>query len=223
MKKALVLINPQVDFCSSSGAAYIKDGGKIIQTINRLLATSIFKTVVGCQSYYPLNHKLFYTSHEGKKLYDVIEINKTQCTLLSKHCLMGEQGSEFSKDLLTGRLSAIFRKGMDSEDVIPSVFYNGTDPKLTGLSGYLKETFVKELYVAGVPFEYSVKESVLDALQLDFKVNVIIDACKSVNLKPKEEKELIKKLEQAGAVVIKSDDLLKAGMRELNEKEGIQK
>ena len=59
----------------------------------------------------------------------------------------------------------------------------------------------------GLATDYCVKYTVLDALELGFKVNVIEDGCRGVNLLPNDSINAIKEMQEKGANIIKSDDL----------------
>jgi nicotinamidase/pyrazinamidase len=70
----------------------------------------------------------------------------------------------------------------------------------------LKILVVKELYIGGLATDYCVKSSVLDALKFGFKVKLLMDAIKGVNLKPKDSEEAIKKMVKNGAKKITLED-----------------
>ena len=63
----------------------------------------------------------------------------------------------------------------------------------------LKKFGINELYIGGLATDYCVKSSVLDALKYGFKVKLLIDAIKGVNIKPKDSEEAIKKMVNRGA------------------------
>ena len=65
------------------------------------------------------------------------------------------------------------RKGADA--------YSGFQE--TDLAERLRRVGVSELFVGGLATDYCVKNTVLDALRLGFKVYVITDCIKGVNLK----------------------------------------
>ena len=60
----------------------------------------------------------------------------------------------------------------------------------------------------GLATDYCVKFTVLDALELGYKVNLIKDGCRAVNLKEGDEKAAIEAMEAKGANVINADSIL---------------
>ena len=71
----------------------------------------------------------------------------------------------------------------------------------------LKTLGVEELYVGGLATDYCVKSSVLDALKNGFKVFLLIDAVKGVNLKKEDSTEAIKEMESSGTEKITFKEL----------------
>jgi nicotinamidase/pyrazinamidase len=72
----------------------------------------------------------------------------------------------------------------------------------TGLGEWLAARGVRELDVAGVATDYCVKFTVLDALEAGFKVRLLINACRAVNLQPDDEEKAIAEMRRAGAQVV---------------------
>jgi len=65
---------------------------------------------------------------------------------------------------------------------------------------HLLNTFsIKELFVGGLATDYCVKWSVLDALKFGFKVTLLTDAIKGVDLKPKDSEAAIEEMVRLGA------------------------
>ncbi|MGL4687602.1 MAG: isochorismatase family protein, partial [Fusobacteriaceae bacterium] len=67
---------------------------------------------------------------------------------------------------------------------------------------------IKEMYVVGVATDYCVKYTVEDGLNLGYRVYVVIDACKGVNLQEEDSNEALKYLEKIGAKLIKSEEII---------------
>lgn len=206
MKKVLLLIDLQNDFCKG-GSLAVKGGEDVIPLANRLMISDKFYSIAS-QDHHPIDHKSFASNHKDKKPYDVIDLNGIQQTLWPEHCISGTKGADFHKNLLTGKLKAIFRKGLNKEVDSYSAFMDNDHKTTTGLAGYLKELATEELYIMGLATDYCVKYSVLDALKLGFKTNLILDGCKAVNIKKGDDKKAIDETIKAGAVVIETGDSL---------------
>ena len=65
---------------------------------------------------------------------------------------------------------------------------------------------VKELFVGGLATDYCVRWSVLDALNSGFKVRLLVDAIKGVNMKPKDSEEAVKEMFDKGAKPVIRDE-----------------
>ncbi|MDX2069634.1 MAG: isochorismatase family protein, partial [Haliscomenobacter sp.] len=77
----------------------------------------------------------------------------------------------------------------------------------TGLGDYLKAQGVTELWVMGIATDYCVKFTVLDALELGFKVNLIEDACRGVNLQAGDVHQAVTDMQNKGASLVQSQDI----------------
>ena len=207
MKKTLLLIDLQSDFCKG-GELAVPNGDDVITVANRLMTSDNFHTI-SSQDWHSAGHKSFATNHKDKKPYDLIDLNGLQQTLWTEHCIAGTKGADFHKNLLTGKISAIFRKGTDIETDSYSAFFDNAKHNSTGLAGYLKELKVEELYLMGLATDFCVKFSVLDALELGFKVSLITDGCKAVNLNKGDDKRAIDEMVKSGAALTTSTELLK--------------
>ena len=64
-----------------------------------------------------------------------------------------------------------------------------------------------DIYICGLALDYCVKYSVLDARQLGFNADVIVDACRGINLAPGDVDLAIKEMQASGARIMRSDEL----------------
>jgi nicotinamidase/pyrazinamidase len=62
---------------------------------------------------------------------------------------------------------------------------------------------VDRIFVGGLATDYCVKHTVLDGLKEGFKVTVIEDAIRGVNLKPDDSRQAIAEMLRAGAEIAK--------------------
>ena len=190
-KTALLVIDVQNDFLPG-GSLAVADGDQVIPVINKLIPQ--YDLVVATQDWHPANHKSFASQHEGKKLFEEIELNGMTQRLWPDHCVQGTFGGEFHKDLELNTAEAIFRKGMDPEIDSYSGFYDNGHLKSTGLAGYLKEKGVEEIHFCGIAADYCVYFSIKDALLEGFKTVLIEEATKPIDAESfeKQKIELIK-------------------------------
>lgn len=76
-----------------------------------------------------------------------------------------------------------------------------------GFSSILKLFGIKELYIGGLATDYCVRFTTADAIKNGFKVNVLADAIKGVNLKPGDSEEAVKEMVKKGAKIITLKDI----------------
>lgn len=176
--KALLLIDIQNDFLPG-GALAVPNGDKILDTVNKL--QDHFDLVVATQDWHPANHKSFATQHEGKRVFDTIELHGLKQVLWPDHCVQGTNGAAFSPKLWMNRVEAIFRKGTDTSIDSYSGFYDNGHLKSTGLADYLKGKGVTEVYLVGLAGDYCVYFSAKDAIDEGFQTYLIEDAIRSID------------------------------------------
>lgn len=175
---ALIIIDVQNDFLPG-GALAVKDGFDIIPIINSIQKE--FDLVVATQDWHPAEHKSFASNHPGKKAFEEIDLDGLTQVLWPDHCVQQTRGAEFSKELDTKKIEAIFRKGMDKNIDSYSGFFDNGKRKSTGLGSYLKGRDVNSIFVAGLAADFCVYFTALDALELGFKASIITDATRPID------------------------------------------
>ena len=200
--KTLILIDVQNDFMPG-GSLAVPQGNEIVPVINAMLPE--FDLVVATQDWHPATHKSFASNHEGREVFETIDLNGLEQKLWPDHCVQNTPGAEFHPDLNSGPIEAIFRKGMDPEIDSYSGFYDNGHRKTTGLAGYLKEKGAKELYFCGLAADICVYFTLVDALKDGFKATLIEDASKALDVEGFEN--LKKTIREKGAEIITSNEL----------------
>jgi nicotinamidase/pyrazinamidase len=192
LRLALIVVDVQRDFCPG-GSLAVKKGDKIILKLNKVIrafqnaSLPIFFT----RDWHPLNHSSF----------------KGQGGIWPPHCVMGTAGAEFHQALSIPPGSAVISKGTNRAVDAYSGF-QGTD-----LEEQLKRLHVGEVFLAGLATDYCVKESALDAINAGFKVNVLKDCTKGVNLKRSDSPLALRAVIKHGARLITSEDAVKRTQR----------
>ena len=176
--KALVLVDIQNDFLEG-GSLAVPKGNEIIDIVNSLIPQ--FDVVVATQDWHPVNHKSFASQHIDKQVFEMIDLNGLPQVLWPNHCVQGSFGAEFYKELNANAIEAVFRKGMDVEVDSYSGFFDNGRRNTTGLTGFLKEKLITEVYVCGLAGDFCVQYTANDALQQGFKTYLIPDAIRSIN------------------------------------------
>ena len=176
--KALIIVDVQNDFLPG-GTLAVKNGFDIIPVINSIQEN--FDLVVATQDWHPAEHKSFASNHPGKKPFEEITLDGLPQVLWTDHCVQQSHGAEFSKELDTKKIEAIFRKGMDKNIDSYSGFFDNGKRKSTGLAAYLKGRDVDSVFVAGLAADFCVYFTAMDALELGFKTSIITDATKAID------------------------------------------
>ena len=179
MSKALIVIDVQNDFCPG-GALAVPGGDEIVSDINALMAD--FDAVILTQDWHPAGHSSFASSHAGKAPYDMVEMPYGPQVLWPDHCVKGTDGAEFHKDLNANRADLIVRKGFNAAIDSYSAFFENDRKTPTGLEGYLRTRGLTDLTMVGLATDFCVNFSAVDAAKLGFKVTVLEDLCRAIDL-----------------------------------------
>ena len=182
---ALILVDVQNDFLPG-GALPVENGFNIFPAINFIQEK--FDLVVATQDWHPADHKSFASNHPGSKEFDEIQLDDLNQVLWPGHCIQQSFGAEFSNQLDTKRIEAIFRKGMDKEIDSYSGFFDNGKKKATGLASYLKGRNITSVFVAGLAADFCVYFTAMDALDLGFNASIITDATMAIDNKSLQSK-----------------------------------
>ena len=98
--------------------------------------------------------------------------------------------------------SICISKGVFQEVDSYSAFFDNDKNKSTGLSERLQAKDITEVHICGLATDYCVKFSVLDALSEGFKVYVIKDACRGVDIEPGDSERALEEMKEAGAIIV---------------------
>jgi nicotinamidase/pyrazinamidase len=194
--KALILVDLQNDFVEG-GALPVPDGKAVIPIANTV--QTAFDLVVGTQDWHPPDHGSFAANHPGKKPGDQITLGGLPQTLWPVHCVQGTRGADFVSGLDRSQWAAVFQKGTNQDIDSYSGFFDNGHRQATGLGDFLKKKGVTEVVVMGLATDYCVKFSVLDALKLGFRADVILPGCRGVNLQKGDVEHAIEEMRRAGA------------------------
>lgn len=201
--KALVIIDIQNDFCPG-GSLEVPGGDEIIPVINKI--QNSFDLVVATQDWHPADHVSFASNHQGKNIYDKINLFGEEQVLWPDHCVQNSYGAQIHSGLDQKMIEAIFRKGMDPQIDSYSGFFDNGHKKKTGIAGYLKDKGALTLFFCGLASDICVYFSIRDALDLNLTSVLIEDASKPLDYKNfyRIKDELIKR----SVEIINSNDIL---------------
>ena len=199
--RALILVDLQYDFCPG-GALAVARGDETVAIANRLLP--YFSIVAATQDWHPSDHRSFATQHPGKKPGDMIDLEGIPQVLWPPHCVQGTTGAALHSDLDQARISQVFPKGTDRAIDSYSGFFDNGHRKSTGLADWLRERWIRRVYVMGLATDYCVKATALDARELGFETWVIEDGSRAVELRPGDGDRALAEMRAAGVTIVES-------------------
>ena len=176
---ALLLVDMQKDFLPG-GALAVAGGDEIIPVLNRYLArfTALGLPVIATRDWHPADHCSF-TAQGGP---------------WPVHCVAGSPGAGFAEGLRLPASARIVSKATGSGQEAYSGF-SGTD-----LDRYLRDQGVRRLFVGGLATDYCVLHTVKDALSLRYRVILLRDAMRAVDLRPGDGTRAEAGMRSAGAL-----------------------
>ena len=179
----LIVVDVQNDFCAG-GALAVPGGEEVVPIVNRLAAR--FPHALLTQDWHPASHLSFASSHPGKHPFDTVEMPYGPQILWPEHCVQGTRGAELHKELDIPHAELVLRKGFRREIDSYSAFFENDGKTPTGLAGYLRERGFRNLYLAGLAFDFCVFYSAKDGHAQGFAVSVIEDACRAIDTQGSE-------------------------------------
>ncbi len=200
MKKALIVVDVQNDFCEG-GALAVPNANEIIPYLNLLMEDSTYDEIILTQDWHPANHKSF-ASNNGKKVGESIELNGYSQFMWPDHCVQGSYGAEFHKDLNQEKVTYIVQKGKNPEVDSYSGFQDNNQLVKTDLENYLKFKDIEIVEIVGLALDYCVKFTCLDAAKAGFITCLHYKGTKAVNVKPGNDKDAIIELLENNVTIL---------------------
>jgi len=190
-KKALLLIDVQNDFCPG-GTLAVKQADKIVPILNKYIRyfTEQKLPIFASRDWHARNTKHF----------------KQFGGIWPKHCVQRTKGAQFHAKLRLSKQVIIVSKGIDPAKEGYSAF-EAIDSNGIVLEKLLNILKVEELCVGGLATDYCVRSSALDALNKGFRVKLLTDAIKGVDLKPGDSDAAIRQMVKTGAKTITFESL----------------
>jgi nicotinamidase/pyrazinamidase len=184
VKKALVIVDVQNDFCEG-GSLAVSGGAAVARGLTEHLRghRGDYALVAATRDYHvdPGGH--FAAQPDYKDSWPA-------------HCVAGSEGAELHPDLDRAKIDEVFDKGRDT------AAYSGFEARSAAgrmLGQRLHEVGVEELEVAGIATDYCVRATVLDALKEGFKVRLLPDLIAGVA--PDTSREALAEMAAAGAII----------------------
>jgi nicotinamidase/pyrazinamidase len=174
---ALIIVDPQVDFFSG-GALAVPDGDAIVPAVNRAVETFSERglLVLVTRDWHPVDHCSF--ANQGGPW--------------PPHCVRGTSGAELHPDLALPPMFTMVHKASTPEREAYSDFEG------TGLGDFLRARGVRRIFVGGLALDYCVRATCLAGVDAGFKVVLLIDATRAVNVHPDDGDRALAELVAVG-------------------------
>ncbi|MDR2480855.1 MAG: bifunctional nicotinamidase/pyrazinamidase [Spirochaetaceae bacterium] len=185
---ALIMVDVQNDFCPG-GTLAVFDGDAVIEPLNEFAKAFAFHgaPVIATQDWHPPLHSSF--SEQGG--------------LWPAHCVWGSHGALLHSALDIEPVTLILRKGFRVNLDSYSAFFENDQKTATGLAGFLDVLGVKDIYLGGLALDYCVFYSAQDANALGYRVFVLENAVRAVNIPADSAKKAYTSLHNAGVTFVK--------------------
>jgi nicotinamidase/pyrazinamidase len=152
---ALIIVDLQNDFCAD-GAMPVANADAVVLRVNALIAEAerAGAVIVASRDWHPHHHVSF--SESGGRW--------------PRHCVQGEHGARFHRDLRLPSSACIVTKG----DRIESDQYSAFDR--TGLAETLRRRGIRRIWICGVALDVCVRATALDSVAVGFPTIVTVSA-----------------------------------------------
>ncbi|MGH7588886.1 MAG: nicotinamidase [Gemmatimonadota bacterium] len=211
-KPALLVVDIQPDFLPG-GALPVEGGDQILDPVADLMRSDRFRLQIATQDWHPPDHVSFASRHAGRKPYDRMDLYGHQQILWPDHCIQGTPGAELEAGMPWERVDAIIRKATDPAIDSYSAFRNNWNPAgerpPTGLTGYLGDRGIEDVYICGLARDFCVKWSAEDGIEAGFRVHVLWDLTRAIY--PEENDENERALRARGVEILTSERLPRGG------------
>ncbi|SDE53981.1 bifunctional nicotinamidase/pyrazinamidase [Riemerella columbipharyngis] len=192
MKKALIVVDVQNDFCQD-GALEVPYANEIIPYINELTNGNSYDEIIFTQDWHPSGHKSF-ASNNRRNVGENIILNGIPQFMWPDHCIQNTFGAAFHKDLDISKGTHFIKKGTNIEFDSYSAFQDNNAFVKTGLDVFLKDRGIELVEICGLALEYCVKYTCLDAAKLGFVVCLHFQGTRAVNVRPNNGRDTIYEL-----------------------------
>ncbi len=195
-KKALLVIDVQKDFCPG-GALAVNEGDAVVAPLVRMIQAMAAHggPIFASRDWHPPNTRHF-AKFGG---------------VWPPHCVQNSPGAEFHPDMaaaLQTHQAVVVSTGERVDEDGYSAF-DGRTPSGELLENALHARGVDEILLGGLATDYCVKCSALDAARKGFRVRLLVDACRAVNLKPGDAVKAIDEMRRAGVEVTTTEEAQK--------------
>lgn len=189
--RALILIDVQNCFIEG-GSLPVPKGAQVVPVLNKYI--ELFR-----KSGLPI-----YASRDWHP--PVTQHFKAYGGLWPPHCVQGTPEAEFHPDLQINNDVEVISAGMDPKTEGYSAFEGSNDDGVS-FEESLRARGIDHLYIGGLATDYCVRYTTIGALQKGFRVTLLTDAIKGVNVQPGDSEKAVEEMTRAGAELGNFDEV----------------
>lgn len=183
---ALIVVDVQNDFADPAGSLYVPGGEAVVPVINAEIARA---QAAGAGVFYTRDWHPPHTPHF-----------KPDGGPWPVHCVQYTWGAAFHPRLAV--VGPVVSKGSGGDDGYSG--FSVRDPRsgavqATELDRLLRARGISRLVIVGLATDYCVRATALDALRLGYRVTVLREAVRAVDLTPGDGARALAELAAAGA------------------------
>ncbi|MBN1663721.1 MAG: nicotinamidase [Deltaproteobacteria bacterium] len=188
---ALIVVDVENDFLPG-GALGVRAGDQVIAPMNRAIDVFLKEKlpVLYSRDWHPRDHSSFQQNGGP----------------WPPHCVQDTEGARFSSDLSISKNPLVFSKGTNAAQEEYSAFH-ARDTAGNTVSEVLERLGVRHVFIGGLATDYCVLNTALDLLKAGYRVTVLTDACRAVNVAPHDGEKALEKMIAAGAMMMTTQDL----------------
>lgn len=200
MKKALIIVDVQNDFCQG-GSLEVPQANQIIPYINLLMQENSYDQIILTQDFHPAGHKSFASSNRAQ-IGDTIDLEGHAQFMWPDHCVQGSIGAEFHEDLNLEKVQHIVQKGTQMNVDSYSGFWDNNKRHKTDLDDYLRFHEIELVEICGLALDYCVKFTALDAQDHGYITCVHFQGTRAVNVQPHNGRDAIYQMLEKGVTFL---------------------
>jgi nicotinamidase/pyrazinamidase len=185
-KDALLIVDVQNDFLPG-GNLPVPAGDEVIPVLNRYISVFARQAlpIVATRDWHPAKHCSF----------------QAQGGIWPPHCVAGSKGAELAALLAQPPAAIIVSKATTAEQDAYSGFEG------TALASRLRASGSERLFIGGLATDYCVLNTVKDALSQGFKVALLLDAIRAVDVRAGDGQAATEQMIERGARPLRFADI----------------
>ncbi|MBI2517569.1 MAG: nicotinamidase [Opitutae bacterium] len=182
----LLVTDVQNDFLPG-GSLAVARGGEVVPVLNRYIDifTARKLPVFATRDWHPAHHCSF----------------RERGGPWPPHCMQGTHGAEFSSALRLPPSAVVISKASTPDEDAYSSFLG------TGMDGQMRAAGIRRIFIGGLTTDYCVLNTTRDALRLGYRVFVLADAIRAVDVQPGDGRRALEEMARLGARCITAGEI----------------